>query len=91
VSLEALGVLLGIAIACSVLAQGLTGYSTGGFIVSTGVGLIGAVFGMWLAPTLDLPQGYTLTVAGTEFPLLWTIAGSGLLVAALGALQGKRR
>jgi len=91
VSLEALGVLLGIAIVCSVIAQGLTGYSTGGFIVSTGVGLIGAVFGMWLPPALNIPRGYTLDVGGTEFPLIWAIAGSGLLVAALGALQGNRR
>lgn len=90
-SLEALAVLLGIAIVCSAFAQGLTGYSTGGFIVSTGVAFIGAVFGMWLAPALDLPLGYTLTVGGTEFPLIWTLLGSALLVAVVGALQGTRR
>lgn len=90
-SLEALGVLLVISIVCSVVAQALTGYSTGGFIVSTGVGFIGAVFGMWLASALDLPRFYTVTVDGTVFPLVWSIAGSAALVAVLGALTGERK
>ena len=90
-SLEALGVLLAISIVCSVVAQALTGYSTGGFIVSTGVGFIGAVFGMWLASAFDLPRFYTVTVDGTVFPLVWSIAGSAALVAVLGALAGQRK
>lgn len=90
-SIEALGFLLGVAIVCSVLVQGLTGYSSGGFVVSTGIGVIGGVFGMWLASALTLPRGYSLSVGGTDFPLVWTVMGSGLLVATLGAIQGKKR
>lgn len=90
-SLEALGVLLGISIVCSVVGQALSGYSTGGFLVSTGVGFIGAVFGMWLASSMDLPRLYTITVDNTTFPLVWAIVGSGTLVAVLGALAGKRK
>jgi len=91
VSLEALGVLVGISIVCSVVAQALSGYSTGGFIVSTGVGFIGAVFGMWLASAFDLPRLYTITIDGVVFPIVWSIAGSAALVAVLGALAGKRK
>ena len=91
VSLEALAVLLGISIVCSVVAQALAGYSTGGFVVSTGVGFIGAVFGMWLASVMSLPTFYEVTVDGTVFPLVWSILGSAALVAVLGALTGQKR
>ena len=90
-SLEALAILLGISIVCSVIAQALAGYSVGGFIVSTGVGFIGAVFGMWLADIMDLPRFYEITVDGTVFPMVWSIAGSAALVAVLGALTGKKK
>lgn len=90
-SLEAIGVLLGIAVVCSVVAQGLTGYSVGGFLVSTGVGLVGALLGMWLANAFELPIGFTLTVGGTEFPMVWATLGSAFLVAVLGALSGQKR
>lgn len=90
-SLEALGVLLGISIVCSVVAQALAGYSTGGFVVSTGVAFIGAVLGMWLASVMDLPTFFEINVDGTVFPLVWTIVGSAALVAVLGALTGQKR
>lgn len=90
-SLEAIGVLLAIAVVCSVIAQGLTGYSVGGFLVSTGVGLVGALLGMWLVRAFELPLGFTLTVGGTEFPMVWATLGSAFLVAVLGALSGQKR
>lgn len=90
-SLEALAVLIGISVVCSVVAQALAGYSVGGFIVGTGVGFIGAVFGMWLASIMDLPSFYEITVDGTVFPLVWSILGSAFLVAVLGALTGKKK
>lgn len=90
-SLEAVGILLAIAIVCSVIAQGLTGYSVGGFLVSTGVGLVGALLGMWLANAFDLPIGYTLVAGDTVFPMVWATLGSAFLVAVLGALHGTKR
>ncbi|MFV1987915.1 MAG: hypothetical protein ACC682_11600 [Gemmatimonadota bacterium] len=91
VSLTALAVLLGISIVCSVAAQALTGYSVGSFVVSTGVGFVGAVFGMWMASAMDLPTVYEVTVDGTVFPLVWSIAASAVLVAVLGALTGQKK
>ena len=90
-TLEALAVLLGISIVCSVVAQALAGYSVGSFVIATGVGFIGAVFGMWLASTMDLPRFYEVTVDGTVFPLVWSILGSAVLVAILSVLTGKKK
>lgn len=90
-SLAAVGVLFGIALVCSVFAQGLSGYSAGGFLVSLGLGLVGALIGMWLVSAFDLPRGFTVTVEGTEFPLVWATLGSAFLVAVLGALSGTKR
>lgn len=89
--LEALGVLVAIAVVCSVIAQGLTGYSIGGFLVTTGVGVVGALLGMWLVRGFRLPVGFTVTVGGTEFPVVWATLGSAFLVAVLGALGGTKR
>jgi len=91
VSLEAVGVLLAIAVVCSVIAQGMTGYSVGGFLVSTGVALVGALIGMWLVRAFELPVGFTVTVGGTRFPMVWATLGAAFLVAVLGALGGAKR
>ncbi len=88
---EAVGVLVAIAVVSSVVAQALSGYSVGGFLVNTAIGFIGAVLGMWLVDAFQLPRGYEIMVGGTVFPLVWAVVGSAALVAGLGALWGQRR
>lgn len=88
--LEELGVLVGVALVASALARGLSGYSPGGFIVSTAVGFIGALFGLWLQDEFQLPEGPSFVVEQTEIHILWALAGAGFLVAVLGALTGRR-
>ncbi len=83
--------LVGIAVVCGALGQMLAGYSLGGFFVSTGIGFIGAVLGLWLANTLGLPEFYTVTIEGIDFPLVWSVLGSALLVAVLGVLAGGKK
>lgn len=90
-TVSALLVLLGIAFVCGVLGQLIAGYSVGGLLVAIGVGFIGAVLGIWLADLLALPPFFTVTVGGTVFPLVWSVLGSALLVAVLGALAGGKR
>ena len=46
---------------------------------------------MWLASVANLPTFYEVTVDGTVFPMVWSIAGSAALVAVLGALAGTKR
>jgi uncharacterized membrane protein YeaQ/YmgE (transglycosylase-associated protein family) len=83
--------LVAIAAVCGFVGQIIAGYSAGGFLVSTGVGFLGALFGMWIASALDLPVMYEVSVGGVAFPLVWSPLGSAALVAVLGALSGGKR
>jgi uncharacterized membrane protein YeaQ/YmgE (transglycosylase-associated protein family) len=83
--------LLVIAIVCGGFGQAIAGYSLGGFLVSTAVGLVGAVLGMWFAGAFDLPVFYELSVGGVTFPIVWSVLGSALFVAVLGVLIGGKR
>lgn len=90
-TISALLVLLAIAVVCGGLGQAIAGYSLGGFLVGTAVGLVGAVIGMWFAGAFNLPLFYVVTVGGVAFPLVWTVGGSALFVAVLGVLIGGKR
>lgn len=90
-SLLAFLLLLLIAAICGALGQAIAGYSLGGCLVSTGVGFLGALLGMWMAGAFDLPVLFLLEVGGVDFPVVWSIIGSATLVALLGLLGGRRR
>lgn len=90
-SLLAFLLLLLIAAVCGAIGQAFAGYSLGGCLVSTGVGFVGAWLGMWLAGALGLPPVFVVNVGGVDFPIVWSILGSALLVALLGAVGGGRR
>ena len=83
-------VLLLIAAICGALGQALVGYSVGGCLVSSAVGLVGAFIGNWLALQLGLPELLTVNIDGQPFPVVWSIIGSVILVA-LAALFTRRR
>ncbi len=82
--------LLLVAAICGTVAQMLTGVSVGGCLVSAVVGFIGALVGMWLARSLGLPEPLMVRVGGTSFPVLWSVIGSVLLLAALSLLVRRR-
>lgn len=90
-SLTAFLLLLLIAAVTGAIGQALAGYSLGGCLVSAGVGLLGALIGVWIAGGLGLPTFFVIDVEGFDFPVVWSIIGSGLLVAVLGLLRGGRR
>ncbi len=90
-SLETVLVLLGIGVVCSLVGQTLAGYSLGGFFIGTGVGLLGALLGVWIARTFNMPTLFEMSVGGFTFPFLWAVLGSATLVAALAALGGAKR
>lgn len=69
------------------IGQAFAGYDAGGWLVSIGVGFLGAVIGMWLADALGLPAFFVADVGGMDFPVVWSIIGSALLVTVLGALR----
>ncbi len=73
--------LLLVAGVCGSLAQGLTGYSHGGCLVSIALGFVGAVLGTWLAHLLGLGEMLTIQFGGQSFPIVWSIIGAILFVA----------
>jgi uncharacterized membrane protein YeaQ/YmgE (transglycosylase-associated protein family) len=89
-SLLGLVVLLVIAAICGAIGQALVGYSVGGCLVSSVVGLVGAFLGNWLARQLGLPTLLAINIDGQPFPIIWSIAGSVILVA-IAALFTRRR
>lgn len=83
--------LLLIAAVTGAVGQAFAGYDVGGCLVSVVVGFLGAAIGMWIAGGLGLPAFFVADVGGVDFPVVWSIIGSALLVAVLGLLRGPRR
>lgn len=89
-SLLGLLVLAVIAAICGAIGQALVGYSVGGCLISSVVGLVGAFLGNWLAGQLGLPTLLAINIDGQPFPMIWSIIGSVILVA-IAALFTRRR
>ena len=80
-------ILLVIAGFCGSLGGAIAGGSRGGCLVSIALGFIGALLGMFLRRTLDLPELFELN----GFPIIWSIAGSALFVAIINLLSRRPR
>lgn len=83
--------LLAVAAVCGAIGSALAGRSAGGCLASSGVGLLGAFIGYWLASETGLPTLLTVDVGGFSFPVIWSIGGSALLVALMGISGAGRR
>ena len=76
-------ILLLVAGICGSMGQAIVGASRGGCLVAVAVGFVGAVIGIWLARLLAVPELFTVDVGGATFPLVWSVIGSALFVAAI--------
>lgn len=65
------------------LGQAIVGFDTGGCLVSIAIGFIGALLGVWLGRALGVGDLFVLEVAGTSFPVVWSIIGAALFVAVI--------
>ncbi|MGI9038244.1 MAG: GlsB/YeaQ/YmgE family stress response membrane protein [Gemmatimonadota bacterium] len=65
------------------LGQAIVGFDTGGCLVSIAIGFIGALLGAWLGRALGVGDLFVLEVAGTSFPVVWSIIGAALFVAVI--------
>ncbi|MGF1521185.1 MAG: GlsB/YeaQ/YmgE family stress response membrane protein [Leptolyngbyaceae cyanobacterium] len=91
-SLIDLLLLLIVAGICGGLGQAIVGYSRGGCLGSIVLGFIGALLGTWLARELQLPEFLVVNVGdGVVFPIVWSIIGSIIFVAALSLFTRPRR
>jgi uncharacterized membrane protein YeaQ/YmgE (transglycosylase-associated protein family) len=80
-------ILLLVAGVCGGLGQAIAGFSRVGCLGSIALGFIGALFGMWLARAMNLPELFGIRIADQiTFPIVWSIVGAALFVAALGLL-----
>ncbi len=83
-------ILLLVAGVCGALGQAIGGFSRGGCLVSIALGFIGALIGVWLARTLNLPEPFALRIGGKNFPVVWSIVGSALFVAVISLISRRR-
>jgi uncharacterized membrane protein YeaQ/YmgE (transglycosylase-associated protein family) len=79
--------LLLVAGVCGSLAQAIAGYSHRGLLTSIALGFVGAVLGSWLAGKLGVRELLALQVGGWSFPVVWSIIGAALFVAALHLIR----
>ena len=75
---------------CGSVARALAGGTSGGFIISLMVGFLGAYLGTWLARQFHLPDLFVVTIGGHPFPIVWSILGGIVLVAAANVLSRSR-
>lgn len=76
---------------CGSIAHTLTGYTHGGCIISIITGFIGALIGTWLAKKLNLPDFFIVRIGPKNFPVVWSIIGSVIFDAALGAISSRKK
>ena len=79
--------LLLVAGVCGGVAQALVGYSHRGWLVSIALGFVGALLGTLLAGALGLEEVLALRIGDGTFPIVWSIIGAALFVAALHLLS----
>ena len=68
---------------CGSVAQTLVGHSRSGWLASIALGFVGALLGSWLAGALGVGELLALRVGNGSFPIIWSIIGAALFVAAL--------
>jgi uncharacterized membrane protein YeaQ/YmgE (transglycosylase-associated protein family) len=90
ISLPALVLLIVIAAVCGAIGKAIAGGVRGGLIVSIALGFIGALLGPWVARSLSLPEPFTVTISGRQFPILWSIIGAALFVAVIHLFSRRR-
>jgi uncharacterized membrane protein YeaQ/YmgE (transglycosylase-associated protein family) len=79
--------LLLIAGVCGVAGRAIVGDTRGGIPVSVGVGLVGALLGVWLGCVLALPTIFVIDPTGTPFSVVWAVVGSVMCTLILSAVR----
>ena len=83
-------ILLLIAGLCGAIGNSLAGGTRNGCFLSIALGFVGALLGTFLARALSLPELFTLKIAGTAFPLVWSVIGAALFVAVITLMTRRR-
>jgi uncharacterized membrane protein YeaQ/YmgE (transglycosylase-associated protein family) len=78
-----------IAAICGSVSQALIGYPNSSCLMATGIGLLGAYLGSWLANAYALPQWLVIAVGEETFSLVWALVGAAILTC-FGMLLSRR-
>jgi uncharacterized membrane protein YeaQ/YmgE (transglycosylase-associated protein family) len=68
---------------CGGVAQTIAGHSRRGWLTSIALGFVGALLGSWLAGALGVGELLALRIGDRTFPIVWSIIGAAMFVAAL--------
>ena len=66
------------------------GSSSSGCLMSIVAGFVGAIIGHYLRIFFHLPTFWTVNVAGTKFPIIWSILGAAIFVVVLRVILNRR-
>jgi uncharacterized membrane protein YeaQ/YmgE (transglycosylase-associated protein family) len=69
-----------------VVAMAIVGFHPGGLLAAIGLGFLGGLLGIWMTSAFHLPVLLTITVGGVQFPIVWALLGTILLVALVAAV-----
>lgn len=73
------------------IGAALAGRRGNGCLVNIVTGFIGALLGRGMSQAFDVADPITISIRDTDFPLVWTIAGSALFVAVITFLTRGRQ
>ncbi|MCC9606295.1 hypothetical protein LOC68_18590 [Blastopirellula sp. JC732] len=79
-----------VAAICGGVARSLAGGTNGGCFVSIAVAFVGSMLGGKLAQISGMPEPLPITIGGTQLPIVWSIIGGAIFVAALRMISGAR-
>jgi len=82
-----LGILLAVASICGSIGATLAGRSYSGCFTHIILGFIGAMIGSWLSRRLNIDDLFYIR----HIPVLWTVIGSALFVAAVNLFAGPQK
>lgn len=79
-----IALIFAVAIPIGILAHLTSAYSRKGWIFYIGLAFLGGFIGTSIAYVFPVPTVYLLKIQSNNFPIIWTLMGSVLTVAALG-------
>ncbi len=80
-------ILLLVGAICGAFAQFIVGRSAGGLLVSIALGIVGSVFGTWLAHLIGLPSLLAVSIEGYRIEIIWSIVGEALILLIVSAVR----
>ncbi|MDT3695602.1 MAG: GlsB/YeaQ/YmgE family stress response membrane protein [Ignavibacterium sp.] len=73
------------------IGRSITGFKSGGCIISIVVGFIGAYIGTILAREFNFPDLWTINIRGIDYPIIWSIIGAVVFTAVLSIIVPKKK